>query len=96
MLTQPASQHTNLPWQRVRNRINKWMLSRSFAVGVTLVALLVLVACSATSGPSAEFTCEQRYDLALERGVPYTEALGDYTQCLIDRGDTINTSIRNR
>lgn len=57
---------------------------------------VMLSACTVSTQPNAELTCEQRFDRALERGVPYTEALGSYTQCLIDRGDTINTSIRNR
>jgi len=59
---------------------------------VSLICLL-FVACTATTGPSAALSCEQRFDRALERGTPYTEALGNYTQCLIDRGDTVNTSL---
>lgn len=57
---------------------------------------LLFAACTVTTGPSAQLTCEQRFDRALERGVSYTEALGSYTQCLIDRGDTVNTSVPKR
>lgn len=73
----------------------QWMLSRSLVVGVVGVALLLLVSCTSSTGGSGSpsLSCEQRFDRALERGVPYTEALGSYTQCLIDRGDTINTSV---
>lgn len=57
----------------------------------------ILVACpTVTTNPNTELNCEQRFDRALERGVPYTDALGAYTQCLLDRGDTINSQARNR
>jgi hypothetical protein len=65
-------------------------------LGLVAMSLMVFAACTVTSGPSTQLTCEQRFQLAQDRGVSYTEALGDYTQCLIDRGDTISTSIRNR
>lgn len=59
--------------------------------------VLMLTGCPATTtNPTSQLTCEQRFDRALERGVPYTEALGAYTQCLLDRGDTINSQARNR
>lgn len=63
-----------------------------------VLTLFVLLACEATTAkpPSSELSCEQRFDRALESGVPYTEALGDYTQCLIDRGDTINNNVPGR
>ncbi|MEM6428261.1 MAG: hypothetical protein AAF708_03405 [Deinococcota bacterium] len=60
------------------------------------LSLMVLAACTVTTGPVTQLTCEQSFQLAQDRGVPYVEALGDYTQCLIDRGDTVNASIRNR
>jgi len=74
-------------------------MSRTLAVAAKLVLVVLLfallVSCTSSTGPSAQLTCEQRFDRALERGVSYTGALGDYTQCLIDRGDTVNTSARN-
>lgn len=71
---------------------------KRITLGVVVPAIcLLFAACTATtSAPSAELSCEQRFDRALERGVSYTEALGDYTQCLIDRGDTVNTSVPKR
>lgn len=71
-----------------------WMLSR---ITVLIGVLLLLSACTSSTGGSGvpSLTCEQRFDRALEQGVSYTEALGSYTQCLIDRGDTVNTSGRN-
>lgn len=64
---------------------------------VVSASCLLFAACTATtSSPTSELSCEQRFDRALERGVPYTEALGSYTQCLIDRGDTVNTSVPKR
>jgi hypothetical protein len=70
---------------------------KRITLGLLVPAIsLLFAACTVTTGPTAEVSCEQRFDVALERGVPYTEALGSYTQCLIDRGDTINTNIRNR
>jgi len=57
-----------------------------------LLGVILLAGCSTTtSAPSTALTCEQRFDRALERGVPYVEALGSFTQCLINRGDTVRT-----
>jgi hypothetical protein len=50
--------------------------------------MTVLVGCSASTN-TPPLTCEQRYNIAIDRGVNPVEALGDYTQCLINRGDTI-------
>lgn len=79
--------------------LKEWMMSRTLAVTAKLmlvvVSMLLLASCTSSTEPSAQLTCEQRFDRALERGVSYTEALGNYTQCLIDRGDTVNTSARN-
>jgi hypothetical protein len=79
--------------------LKEWMMSRTLAVAVKLalvvVSMLLLASCTSSTGGSGSpsLSCEQRFDRALERGVSYTEALGDYSQCLIDRGDTINTRI---
>ncbi|MEM7738642.1 MAG: hypothetical protein AAF267_22960 [Deinococcota bacterium] len=60
-----------------------------------VVLALLLTACSTnTATPTA--SCEQRFNAALERGVAYTEALGELTECLRLRGDTVNLSARNR
>ena len=57
-----------------------------------LLGVILLAGCSvSTSTPSVTLTCEQRFDRALTNGVPYVEALGAYTQCLVDRGDTVRT-----
>lgn len=59
---------------------------RSFAVCI----VMLLGACTAsTSAPTSTQTCEQRFDRDLSSGVEYTTALGRYTQCLLDRGDTV-------
>ncbi|MEM7735340.1 MAG: hypothetical protein AAF267_06065 [Deinococcota bacterium] len=71
-------------------------MKQCIKLGIVAMSLMVLAACTVTSGPVTQVSCEQRFNSALERGVAYTEALGDYTQCLIDRGDTVNTSVRNR
>ena len=56
-----------------------------------LLGVILLVGCSTTtSAPSSGVSCEQRFDRALERGTPYTEALGAYTECLIQRGDRLS------
>jgi len=79
--------------------LKEWMMSRTLAVAVKLVLVVLaslLASCTSSTGPSAQLTCEQRFDRALERGVSYTEALGNYTQCLIDRGDTVRRSVPSR
>jgi len=63
---------------------------------VSAICLLFTACTATTSSPTSGLSCEQRFDRALERGVPYTEALGSYTQCLIDQGDTVNTSALKR
>lgn len=66
------------------------------ALVIALLALALASCTSSTGGSgSPSLSCEQRFDRALEQGVSYTEALGNYTQCLIDRGDTVNTSASN-
>lgn len=59
---------------------------------ITLGILLGLSSCvpsASSNGSGGRLSCEQIFDRALQNGVPYTEALGDYTQCKIDRGETI-------
>jgi len=76
----------------------KWMLSRTTVLSATVRALaaaallFTLISCTSSTGGggSPSLTCEQRFDRALERGTPYTEALGDYTECLIQRGDRLS------
>jgi len=64
-------------------------------IPIVLLSLL-LTGCPATTTAPRATSCEDRFDRALERGTPYTEALGNYTQCLIDRGDTIGTNAFKR
>lgn len=88
--------------QQVSLLFREWMLSRMWVQGVRLVGvalvLLALASCTSSTGGSGapSLTCEQQFDRALEQGVPYTEALGRYTQCLIDRDGPVNASITNR
>jgi hypothetical protein len=65
--------------------------------GVLLSLLLVfslLVGCSDEPVTAPPVTCEQAFAADLERGVSYTVALGDLTQCLIERGDIIELALR--
>jgi len=59
---------------------------------ITIITIIIvaLAACSTSSAPSSGRSCEQRFDNALANGTPYTEALGAYTQCLINRGDRLS------
>jgi len=59
---------------------------------LALVSLLLFVGCESTTAPSGggSLSCEEKFEQALDRNVPYTEALGDYSQCLIDRGDRLS------
>jgi len=59
---------------------------------LSLLVLAVLMACSSTTTTSR--TCEQKFEDALRRGVNYTQALGDYTECLRLRGDVVGYGIR--
>lgn len=66
---------------------------------VLAVLVLLLSACTSSTGGSGsppQLTCEQQFDRDLERGVSYTVALGNYTQCLLDRGDTVGLGVRGR
>lgn len=56
-------------------------------VAVMLVVVMLVIGCEATTKP--ELSCEDKYDRDIENGISTVEALGNYTQCLIDRGDTV-------
>lgn len=64
---------------------------KRFLLVTAIGGLLVVTGCTSSTGGSGSpsLSCEQRFDRDLERGVPYTEALGNYTQCKIDEGDTV-------
>jgi len=65
---------------------------------LVLAGLFLFVGCTSSTGGSGSpsLTCEERFDRDLERGVPYTEALGDYTECLRQRGDTVGLNVDNK
>lgn len=66
------------------------ILAVSSKVTVYGILLFLLWGCTSTTAapPSSSLTCEQKFDRDLER-MSYVQALGNYTQCLIDRGDTV-------
>ena len=64
-------------------------------VFIGLLGLIVLMSCTSSSAPSG-LSCEQKFDRALANGTSYAQALGNYTQCIIDRDGTVNASIPNR
>lgn len=62
-----------------------------------LLALTIplLKSCAPTTTNRPTLSCEQKYTRDLERvnngTMSQAEAIGNYTQCLIDRGDTVNS-----
>lgn len=64
---------------------------KRFVLVVGITSALLTGCTSSTGGSSSSLTCEQRFDRDLER-VSYTEALGRFTQCLIDRGDRLSVT----
>lgn len=65
---------------------------RRLLIIVPLVFSLLVAGCEATTAPPPR-TCEDKFDDALIAGVSYTEALGDYTQCLIDEGRVLGLAL---
>ncbi len=59
-----------------------------------ILLVVLLVSCTVTSKPSqSQRSCEQQYQADLARGVAGHVALGDYAQCLIDRGSVVHPSL---
>lgn len=57
-----------------------------------LIFSLLAAGCRVTTAAPAR-SCEQQFNDALNAGVSYVDAFGEYTQCLIDEGRVVDVAL---